>query len=148
MTLQESKKIGGLAAIKSAFIPFLLIELFYLYIETRGDFANGILFFLDRQMNLFILLLLLAYFITNYFLGIYAGYNILIKSRNRYLIALYSALIITLLVISFPIIGGLMHSESFTKEKIIETSKISLILFILFALTWLWTIRVINKSKS
>jgi hypothetical protein len=83
MTVQQSKSIGGRQLLKAAAILFAIYELSLLYKQTRGDFPNGLLFFISEQANIYFIGFILLYFFTMYLAGRIAGYNVLIKGRKR-----------------------------------------------------------------
>ena len=51
MTPSEAKRIGLKKTLKFLIIVWLIWELVWLLKETSGDFANGILFFIDNHFH-------------------------------------------------------------------------------------------------
>src|ERR1700678_2480862 len=82
MELKTARHIGGGIAIQTHLLVFATLELFELIKETRGDFANGILFFIFGQLNPFEIGGLAILFTSTYFLGRIAGKEILVDGRN------------------------------------------------------------------
>ena len=87
-TKTQASKIGAYKALKYTLIVFLAFEAWMLYLETRGDFANGILFFMQEQMNSPILSIVFLLFICAFVLGRWAGIKILMDGKSHVLMAL------------------------------------------------------------
>ncbi len=82
MKIEDAKSYGGYQAVKGVAFLWIIAEFIFMLSETKGDFANGILFFLAAHMNLFFLFLLLSCFTTVYYLGRSAGYLIICHNKN------------------------------------------------------------------
>src|ERR1041384_4300800 len=98
MTTQESKKFGGQLTVRSGLFLFVLLELIYMFTQTQGDFANGILFFIDSQLNVYFTVFLFLYFSTLYLFGRKAGHEIIIKKRKYLLVGFLFGIISAILV--------------------------------------------------
>jgi hypothetical protein len=153
MTIQQAKSIGGTQLLKSATFLLLLFEVVMLYIETKGDFANGILFFLEAQMNGYFILLLLLYFGLMFFLGRQAGVLIICRNIKHYLIAGLFAVSTTILFSgTIAILGLLINSEAvYERFHNYDARSVMLqsvfILFIFMCLVWLWATNRIHIKK-
>ncbi len=154
MTIQQAKSIGGKQLLKAAAFLFLLFEILMLYIETRGDFANGILFFLDAQANIYFILFSLTYFGLMFFLGRQAAVFIIIKNTKHYIIAgLFAASTTLLLAVAIAIVAFLIDSQSVyenlnnydTKHALLQNS---FIFFILICVVWLWATNRIQRERK
>ena len=55
ITKKQAYNLGGRKALQGFLAVFIIFELFLLLLETRGDFANGILFFISAQADSFTL---------------------------------------------------------------------------------------------
>jgi hypothetical protein len=104
MELNVAQQIGGRQTVRILFAAVLVVEFYLLIAETRGDFANGILFYLAEQLNVFVLCLFLLLFITTYFWGRSAGKAIIIEGRNYLLIGLKYSFLQFAIVLSYFII--------------------------------------------
>lgn len=82
MTPLEAKRFGTNIMTKGAICLFIIFEFVFMLSETRGDFANGILFFIDGQQNIFFVSAVILYFLTNFFLGMLAGHLIIAKKKD------------------------------------------------------------------
>ena len=146
MTTQESKKFGGQLIMRASFLLFVVIELIYMFNETQGDFANGILFFIDSQLNIYFLLFLLLYFSTLYLFGRKAGHEIIIKKRRYllvgFLFGIISAIVVMIYFSSSVLLLNNSIDRQFNKEheSQIINSFIRNFLIFLFAIVsiWLW----------
>ena len=99
MTVQQSKGIGGRQLVKAAALLFAVYEISLLYKQTRGDFANGLLFFISEQANIFFIGFIVLYFLMMYLAGRIAGYNVLIKRRTSIQTILLYSFTTTLLTV-------------------------------------------------
>jgi len=53
MEMKAARRLGGGISVQTLLYVIAFLEVFGLIEETRGDFANGILFFLYEQLNPF-----------------------------------------------------------------------------------------------
>ena len=111
MNPQSAKRIGGKLATQPLFVLFLLMELYLLFMETRGDFANGILFFIQEQFNSPQNILVIIIFLVNYYLGSKAGEKIINDKKSHWKIGIKSAItligiITAILAIIYMILGA------------------------------------------
>ncbi len=154
MNSKESKNLGGRQALKATAVLFLLYELFLLYNQTKGDFANGILFFMSNQANGYFLLFILLSFTFMFLSGRQAGYLVLVKSQNKYLVAIAGAFITTLLIIIFFLITTTVLNHDRTKNNITgvieeELPRMFFVLIVPMALAWFWiTSRLHTKFNN
>ena len=124
----------------------LIVELFLLIMETRGDFANGILFYISGQLNIFVLGLFLLLFSTTYFWGRSAGKEILIDGRNYLVIGIKYSLLETAVVLGYILI---LYMVSNTNRSIWQAllqviARISIPLMGI----WLWSVWRIKLRSS
>lgn len=101
MTIYEAKKYGGKETLKATVFLFFLMEIILMFIETKGDFANGILFFIESQSNIFFLLFITLCFVTNYILGRVAGIRIIVEKTNYLFISFLYAFLFTILILAY-----------------------------------------------
>lgn len=136
MNPQSAKRIGGKLATQPLFVLFLLMEFYLLFMETRGDFANGILFFIREQFNSSQNILVIIIFLVNYYLGSKAGVKIINDKKNHWKIGIKSVFMLIGIITAILVIiyRGLGVPESDWQ------SLIWVILTIAGPLTgvWLW----------
>jgi hypothetical protein len=101
ITKKKAHNLGGRKALQCFFVVFALFEAFMLLIETDGDFANGILFFISNQSDSFTLSVYALALLLSFFFGRLAGKKILIDNKNHIQIALLYAVTITALLLGF-----------------------------------------------
>lgn len=155
MTPVTARQTGIRYALRAALFIFCLYEAILLYSETKGDFANGILFFMDRQMNIISILTYLVFFASFIVLGRRAGYKILLKDAKPVLITLVYSILSTVLVISvsFPQFYRIYFTNSsygaLEREKMLRyflTSSGVILMVIL--LGWFYVTTQINSKKA
>ena len=104
MEIIAARRTGGGISVQTLLFVVALLELFWLVEETRGDFANGILFFLQEQLNPFCIGGFTILFTATYFLGRNVGKEILISGKSFVWVELkYSFL--TLGILSAYLVG-------------------------------------------
>jgi len=153
MTAKQAKSIGGKQLVKAATFVFVLYEVSLLYSHTQGDFANGLLFFIDAQMNGYFITFILLFFITMFLAGRQAGYNILLKDKKFYSVVFVGAFVSTILTLAFFEIAMLLISYSqpqvLERSEILETFFVCfIVLLIVLILAWLWAVRKIKLIKT
>ena len=109
MTIEQSKTFGRKETIKWTLYTFLIVELIFLLIETRGDFANGIIFFIEGHKHPFYLPMVTILFIVTYFLGPRNGKGILILKKHFFLTPFKYGLLTIWIVLAFACLGGLFR---------------------------------------
>ncbi|MFT3911491.1 MAG: hypothetical protein QM737_18855 [Ferruginibacter sp.] len=148
MTSQESRSIGGKQLLKGGAFIFLIFEIVFMFYETQGDFANGILFFIQQQLNGFFFILVFLFFGIMYFLGRSAGYNILMKERKYLFIGLLYAIIATLIIVcmlALPMFLFRSHDFNYSNAEILRiTLRNFVLLFVPMLIIWMWAA---NKIK-
>jgi hypothetical protein len=143
MQENESKKIGYRQAVKSILILVIIAELYWMFNETRGDFANGILFYMYYHENVFILLFYLILFICTYLFGQRAGFEILILNKNFLVTGLkYSAITSVILIVYCAI--ALVLTEADDLKSVFFPS---LLLFLLTTIAWLVAAHLIKRKR-
>jgi hypothetical protein len=82
MESPEAKSIGGRTVIKNLTIVLLIVVVINFFMQVRGDFANGILFFIQELTDIYFWILIGAMYLCAYVFGRIAGYSILVKQKN------------------------------------------------------------------
>lgn len=105
MTIIEAEKFARTKTIKATLIILALLTVLFLIGETRGDFANGILFFLQAIINeTTIIFSIILFGLTYYFVG-QAGKEVILEKKNILLITVKYATLISLAICLAAIIG-------------------------------------------
>ena len=144
MTEEEAKKIGSQQLMKFTFILVSIFELYWMYSETKGDFANGILFYISYHANPILWMFYILIFGSNYLFGKNAGKEIIILKNNAFITSLKFGLFISSEIILFQIIALVIN-----KQEIISNLLHSLIRVFGMLSIWLWAVRQIKlKGKK
>jgi hypothetical protein len=85
MDIKQAESLGRRESLTLTLYLFLIGELIMLFLTTSGDFANGILFFIQGHMNIHYLVMVTILFALTYFLGQRNGKEILILGRHFFL---------------------------------------------------------------
>jgi hypothetical protein len=151
MTIRDAKKLGGGHTLRAAFYIFILYEIWLLFDQTQGDFANGILFFFAIQLNPYFIGFIVFYFVSMFLLGQRSGYSLLIKKRDPSKIAIIYALSATtvtlalfLLIIFLPNRNELFISKRNGIAKAVILG--FLLLLVPMTIAWFWIINRLKKS--
>ena len=106
MTPREAQTIGRKKTIKATAFVVAIILLIFMFHETSGDFANGILFYIQAITNIHSVAIMTILFSLTFLFGGKAGKHIILFNKNFIVISLiYSILIYLLLYIYMAIIG-------------------------------------------
>jgi len=154
MTPKQTKIIGLRYSFFSALYIFVLYEIILLITETSGDFANGILFFFDLQMNFYSATVYATIFLSFSLLGSNAGYRIIIKKASPIKLSIFYSLVTTILVFIMPAVQmitiwnleGINDQER--KHTIQSFFQFLLVAFLCFLGGWLLSAYRINKRKT
>ena len=93
MDKRNARNTGLHRTIRSTIWSICVLELFSLIMETRGDFANGILFFLQGFLSLPNLIAIILFLVPSFLWGGRAGIDILVRGRKPMAVAFKYALI-------------------------------------------------------
>lgn len=160
MTPQESRTIGRTKTLKATIVILAVMLFGLMLIETRGDFANGILFFIQDISNIHFIILLIIVFGLTYIFGGKAGTEIIIYKRNIVLTSIKYAVLIILSIIIYAAIIGIAndntsltdnfqrHLTTYFLKPLIKTGSLTIIPIFLI---WLWAtnqMRLIKKKKT
>jgi|GEM_PF-4577645 hypothetical protein len=142
-SIEQARRIGGRKAAAGFLWVFLLMEAFAFFVETRGDFANGIMFFLERQRDWVFIGLVVVMLSTVFVLGRVAGKQILVDERNHILVALTNMLY-TLLV-STAYIWGVSY---FARLYIEAWWPVVVLLSLIAGCIWMIAVRGIKRAGN
>ncbi|UPK66628.1 hypothetical protein [Chitinophaga filiformis] len=101
---------AGKYVCKITLYAVIILELLWLFIETRGDFANGILFYLQAQMNIYVWGFFALLFLSSYLLGKTMGAE-LIKGRNPYIAAIIYGMLESAILLVYALIIVITHGQ-------------------------------------
>jgi len=158
MTSREAQAMGRQKTIKATIVIVVIGLLIIMFLETRGDFANGILFFLQAVTNLYAIAIYIILFGTTFLFGGLAGKEIILGKKNYITVAIkYSVLIILVLSIYISIMGkvtgqdmGKGLHESFLTYFLIVLSNTGIYVIPLFG-CWIWAtnqMRLVATKKE
>ena len=146
MAIQNIAKYGGKLLIKVGIVILVGSELIYLISETKGDFANGILFFADSQLNIYFLFFLVFYFAIFYSLGTLAGKRMQVKPQKPLLtgitFGLLCSFLLTILFAGFVLLFNNSVNPEFNSENRGQLTRFTIQNFIILSIciipVWIW----------
>ena len=150
MTLAEAKSVGWTSLFKGTLIVLCILFTLLLIGETRGDFANGILFFLAAIVNVnSIIIMILLFGLTYLFSGL-AVTEILIKKRNILLVTIKYVTLISFAICIYASTIAFLRLNDFSSngmEKILKSFAVGLFFKTGFFLCiiWLWSTKKIKS---
>jgi hypothetical protein len=106
MTPQESQSAGRSKTIKATLVCIAIPLLILLFQETKGDFANGILFYMAYVFTPFSFTILAIILGLTFLFGGKAGKEIIIGKKNFIIISIKYVLLISIAVYACIIING------------------------------------------
>lgn len=154
MNTQILTKYGGRLLIKIGILLLVISELIFFLGESQGDFANGVLFFLDAQLNIYFLAFLILYFSTLYLLGRKAGQAIAAKRKKYISVGLIFGMLSSILItIYFSAAIFLLNNSidpEYNKQNQHEIIRILIqnfiIISICMAIAWIWATNRMGKK--
>jgi hypothetical protein len=120
MTINEAKKTGSAKALRAALVLTGVIFVIFLLQETKGDFANGILFFMQGILNGHLLVMLAIFLGLTWLLGGPAGKAIIYRRWNFVLVANVAAVTIMLSIISYMAFVGIIKERNYSTDNIMR----------------------------
>ena len=140
MNNNEAKRIGRKETIKNTTIVLAILIFIYLFGETRGDFSNGILFFMQAILNIHFFIILLLLFGSTYLFGSKAGVDIIIEKKNTIQTTLKYGFLISILLTSYIILLFILREDSINNNsKNIYIISSFLKTYIMLIIIWLWS---------
>ncbi|SDF54260.1 hypothetical protein [Chitinophaga filiformis] len=126
--------VAGKHVCKITLYAVIILELFWLFVETRGDFANGILFYLQAQMNIIVWGFFAILFLSSYFLGKMMGEEML-KGRKHLVVASIYGLVEGLILVAYAIIVFITQGQL---DNMLHTiPELALMIIVPILLLWL-----------
>lgn len=123
MDSKQARDLGRQQTIRWTLYTFIVVELTSLYTETIGDFANGILFYIQDRTNIHYLAMVTILFTITYFTGQRNGYEILILKNNFFVTPFKYGLLTIWIVLIYVSAYGMTHqagSGSVSATKLIQ----------------------------
>ena len=152
MNAITAKKIGRKQSVFVCGVAILFIEIIHFITEIKGDFANGLLFFIEKYFNLFSLIII-GFFLTIYMvIGGYTALEILLKNKNYLIVSIRNAVItfisycILLIIINVFAKGDLSDVPIFLDKNIRNELVFSGSIFLIL-ITIIWVIIAFRIKK-
>ena len=161
MTPQEAQTFGRTKTLKATGLIVAILLVVFMFMQTSGDFANGILFFIEAISNIHFLSILTIIFWLTFLFGGKAGKEIIVDNKNFILTSLkYAASIILTIIIYAAIIGivkdNTTSADNFTRLVttyfLTPLAKTGSLLIIPMLVIWLWAtnqmrLQATNKTE-
>jgi hypothetical protein len=104
MTIDTAKQIGGRRALINQVYAIVIWELICLFVVTEGDIANGLIFFIDEQMNPALIAFFVLLLGATYLLGRRAGKEIYNRPDRYVKPGLKYAMLVRIIVFAYLVI--------------------------------------------
>jgi hypothetical protein len=111
MITQEAQRIGSTKTLIAISVVVAIVFFIFLLEHTNGDFANGILFFMDAILNIYVFAVMLILFGLNYLLGRKAGKEIIIEKKHFVIVAIKYSILITFSIILYRLIVDIIKMQ-------------------------------------
>lgn len=153
MTPTEARKFGRKKILKATVITIIMLLVIFFYMETRGDFANGFLFFLEAMANIHLIIILGILFALSYVFGGLAGKEIILSHKNYLWTAIKYCLAIMLAIILYAAVIGVAKDGNYQTRNYLRLLttyfltpllKTGSITIIPLSAIWIWAT---NKMK-
>ena len=146
MDTLAARRIGSKQACKTVFFASIIFEFIWLLVESRGDFANGLIFFIHAQANVVVIIFFALLFIITYFLGRRAGIDIVINGKDYIRVGLINAFLTSILIISYLLIIYYLHNV--LKDALRAILQIILAVTAPMISVWLYSVKKIKALAS
>jgi hypothetical protein len=152
MTLQEARKYAQNIILKGTSIVILILFIVLLIEETRGDFANGILFFIAAVFNLYSIVGIVILFVLSYIFSSIAIEEVIVKKRNNFIIAIKYSISISLSTTIYGILIGVIKKRLYSSQEIIMILEnhffdMFVRMFFFILLIWIWGTKKMKSKK-
>ena len=153
MTILEAKTISRNKTLKATALLVTIFILLFLLGETRGDFANGILFFIQAIANIHTLIICTILFGLTYFFAGLAGKEVLLEKQNIFLVSIKYAILISLMISVYVILIDFFREKDFSYggiAKIVNSHFVGLFFKTAISLlvVWIWATYKMKSAKA
>jgi hypothetical protein len=159
MTLHQAQTFGRAKTLKATAIIAGIFLVVFMFMETSGDFANGILFFMEAVTNIHFIIILGILFGLTFLFGGKAGKEIIIDKRNFVVTSIKYVVLIILTIIIYAATIGIVKDNGSTRNfqellvtyfltPLIKTGGLAIIPLLLI---WLWStyqMRLLEVKKK
>lgn len=136
---------AGKQVCKITFYAVAILELIGLFVVAGGDFANGILFYIQAQSNIFVLGFFILLFVLSYFLGKEAGRNIAKGSPYLKVGTIYG-LLEGVILLGYVLMIANAHGQ--LSKALQSLPQLSLIIILPVLLLWLFAASALKKKTN
>lgn len=143
MPLVLTPNVAGRYVCKITLYTVIVMEFLWMFIEARGDFANGILFYLQAQINIYVFGFFAVLFLSSYLLGRAMGAN-LIKGKSYFAIGAIYGLTEGLILMSYVMVTLIINGQ--WSNMLHSVPKLGLIVILLTTLLWLVVARSLKNN--
>ncbi|HEY8956490.1 hypothetical protein [Chitinophaga sp.] len=148
MTSDTAKQIGRIKAIIALVVAMAILEFSWFFSEAGGNWANGLIFFIDAQMNPEVLIFFILLFGITYFLGGKAAAGILERPEKYLAAGTKYGLLTSLIVILYWTIVYILHNGFHVTFYQIMLVLPALLLIVTITSGWLWAAwQIMRKVK-
>lgn len=157
MTTREAYDIGKSKTLKATSIPVIAYLLVLMGMETRGDFANGILFFFYDIFQVHVIVIMTTLFGLTFLLGRIAGKEIIIDNKKLHTTSIKYSLIIvsavatciTLVDIFIDIQNSAPNEQNYLFKDLLTTFfKTAALIVLPIMISWFWATKQMEKVSS
>jgi len=153
VTVLEAKKFARIKAFKATGLVLTILVLLLLIGETSGDFANGILFFIDAIANIHTIIIMTILFGLTYLFAGRAGEEVIIEKQNILIISLKYVILLSLAITIYVIFIGLLRIKDFSFNGVKNISSTYFLpMFsktgISLLVVWFWATSKMKDVKS
>ena len=157
MTPQEAKTFGRTKTLKATGLIVAILIVVFMFMETKGDFANGILFFMEAISNIHFLAILTILFGLTFLFGGIAGKEIILGKKGIILTSLKYSVLIILTIIIYAAIIGIIKDETTSSDNfrrlfttyfltpLVKTGSLTIIPMLII---WLWATNQMRLRKT
>lgn len=148
MTLDTARQIGRKQAIAAQLVAMIILELIWFFGEAGSDLANGLIFFIDAQINIDMLLFFVFLFGATWFWGSKAGMAIFADPRRYQVTGIKYSLRVSGVMVLYVSVIYVMHN-GFDPLFYQALAGAALVITLCVVIAWLWASRqMMLKMKN
>ena len=120
MTAEEAQTFGRIKTLKATGLIVAVLLIVFMFMETRGDFANGILFFMEAIGNIHFVAIMIIVFGLTVLFGGKAGKEIILDKKNFILTSLKYSVLIILTIIVYAAAVGIVKDNTTSTDNFVR----------------------------
>ncbi|HEY5750037.1 MAG TPA: hypothetical protein VIU12_28425 [Chryseolinea sp.] len=138
LSIENARRIGRRESVVAMLLCLFGTEFLLGMLETGGDFANGIIFFIRSRSNVRYVFLLILLFSVPYLFGGKVGQQILMENKHFFWTPLKYGLLTALAVLIYGVVLLLQYTQSNAGLGDLQVILLFIPYFLIFGIVYGW----------